>query len=162
MGVAATVNGGLLIPPTFLKRSPEEARKLAKQVLKPETSTKMRYLMRLNAEIGSGKSADVKGYYVGGKTGTAEKVINGRYSKTKLLTDFMAILPADNPRYLLLLMLDEPQPSKETHGYATAGWNVGPTAAKVIARIAPLLDIPPRFDLPKADQKLLVTNKVTQ
>lgn len=162
MGVAATVNGGLLIPPTFLKRSPEEARKLAKQILKPETSTKMRYLMRLNSEIGTGTSANVKGYYVGGKTGTAEKVINGRYSKTKLLTDFMAILPADNPRYLLLLMLDEPQPTPESHGYATAGWNVGPTAAKVIARIAPLLDIPPRFNLPKADQMILVTNKVTR
>jgi cell division protein FtsI (penicillin-binding protein 3) len=162
MGVAATVNGGLLIPPTFLKRGPEEARRIAKQVLKPETSIKMRYLMRLNAEIGSGKSADVRGYYVGGKTGTAEKVVNGRYSKTKLLTDFMAVLPADKPRYLLLIMLDEPQPSKETHGYATAGWNAGPTAAKVIERIAPLLDIEPRFDLPKADQMLLVSNKVTR
>ena len=162
MGVAATLNGGLLIPPTFLKRSPEEARKLAKQVLKPETSLKMRYLMRLNAEIGSAKESNVKGYYIGGKTGTAEKVVNGRYSKTKLMTDFMAILPADKPRYLLLIMLDEPQPTKETHGYATAGWNAGPTAAKVIARIAPLLDIAPRFDLPKADQMLLVANKVTR
>ena len=162
MGVAATVNGGLLIPPTFLKRSVADARKVAKQVLKPETSIKMRYLMRLNTEIGSGKSANVRGYYVGGKTGTAEKVVNGRYSKTKLLTDFMAILPADKPRYLLLIMLDEPQPSKETHGYATAGWNAGPTAAKVIERIAPLLDIEPRFDLPKADQMLLVSNKVTR
>ncbi|MCF8477435.1 MAG: penicillin-binding protein 2 [Pseudolabrys sp.] len=162
MGVAATVNGGLLIPPTFLKRSVADARKLAKQVLKPETSNNMRYLMRLNAEIGSGKSANVQGYYVGGKTGTAEKVVNGRYSKTKLLTDFMAILPADKPRYLLLIMLDEPQPSKETHGYATAGWNAGPTAAKVIERIAPLLNIQPRFDLPKADHMLLVSHKVTR
>ena len=155
MGVAATLNGGLLIPPTFLKRSREEALGLAKQVLKPETSQKMRYLMRLNAEKGSGSSANVRGYYVGGKTGTAEKVINGRYSKTKLLTDFMAVLPADKPRYLILIMLDEPQPTPETHGYATAGWNAGPTAAKVIARIAPLLDLPPRFELPKADQLIL-------
>ena len=69
----------------------------------------MRYLMRLNAEKGTATKADVPGYYVGGKTGTAEKVVNGRYSKTKLLTDFMAVLPADNPRYLLLIMLDEPQ-----------------------------------------------------
>ncbi len=155
MGVAATLNGGLLIPPTFLKRSPEEARKLATQVLKPETSVKMRYLMRLNAEKGTATSANVAGYYVGGKTGTAEKVVNGRYSKTKLLTDFMAVLPADKPRYLLLIMLDEPQPIPETHGYATAGWNAGPTAAKVIARIAPLLDLKPRLDLPKADQLIL-------
>lgn len=162
MGVAATLNGGLLIPPTFLKRSQDEARAMAKQVLKPETSIKMRYLMRLNAEIGSAKTANVDGYYIGGKTGTAEKVINGRYSKTKLLTDFMAVLPADKPQYLLLIMLDEPQATKDTHGYATAGWNAAPTAAKVIARVAPLLDIAPRFDLPKADQAILASNQVAR
>ncbi len=162
MGVAATINGGLLIPPTFLKRSREDALKVAKQVIKPETSIKMRYLMRLNAEVGSAKESNVKGYYIGGKTGTAEKVINGRYSKTKLMTDFMAILPADKPQYMLLIMLDEPQPTKETHGYATAGWNAGPTAAKVIERIAPLLDIEPRFDVPKADQAILVSNRLAR
>jgi cell division protein FtsI (penicillin-binding protein 3) len=155
MGVAATVNGGLLIPPTFLKRSEAQARALAVRVLKPETSRDMRYLMRLNAEKGTATKANVSGYYIGGKTGTAEKVINGRYAKHKLLTDFMAILPADKPKYLMLIMLDEPQPTPETHGFATAGWNAAPTAAKVIARIAPLLDLEPRFDLPKADQLIL-------
>jgi cell division protein FtsI (penicillin-binding protein 3) len=155
MAVAATVNGGLLIPPTFLKRSREDALKLAKQVLKPETSTKMRYLLRLNAEKGTATKANVPGYYIGGKTGTAEKVVNGRYSKHKLLTDFMAVMPADKPQYLMLIMLDEPQSLPETHGFATAGWNAAPTAAKVIARVAPLLDIEPRFDLPKADQLIL-------
>lgn len=155
MGVAATMNGGLLIPPTFLKRSRDDALKVAKQVLKPETSRMMRYLMRLNAEKGTGTKANVNGYYIGGKTGTAEKVVNGRYAKKKLLTDFMAVLPADKPRYLILVMLDEPQGLPETHGFATAGWNAGPTAAKVIARVAPLLDIEPRFDLPKADQLIL-------
>ncbi|MCK9920095.1 penicillin-binding protein 2 [Microbacteriaceae bacterium K1510] len=155
MGIAATMNGGLLIPPTFLKRSREDSLKLATQVLKPETSQKMRYLMRLNAEQGTGTKANVQGYYIGGKTGTAEKVINGRYSKNKLLTDFMAVLPADKPRYLVLIMLDEPQGLPETHGFATAGWNAGPVAGKVIARIAPLLDIAPRFDLPKAEQLIL-------
>ncbi|MGC1466367.1 MAG: penicillin-binding protein 2 [Pseudolabrys sp.] len=159
MGIAATVNGGLLIKPTFLKRSPEQAAAVATRVLKPETSLDMRYLMRLNAEKGTATFANVKGYYVGGKTGTAEKVVNGRYSKHKLLTDFMAILPADKPRYLLLIMLDEPQPLPETHGFATAGWNAGPTAAKVIARVAPLLGIEPRFDMPKADQLLMVSAK---
>jgi cell division protein FtsI (penicillin-binding protein 3) len=155
MGVAATVNGGWLVPPTFLKRSDAQAKRLAKRVLKPETSRDMRYLMRLNAEKGTAAKANVDGYYIGGKTGTAEKVVNGHYSKHKLLTDFMAVLPADKPRYLLLIMLDEPQPTLETRGYATAGWNAGPTAGKVIARIAPLLDIEPRFDLPKADQLIL-------
>lgn len=155
MGIGALMNGGALLPPTFLKRSPEEARKLAVQVIKPETSVKMRYLMRLNAEKGSARKADVPGYYVGGKTGTSEKVVGGRYSKTKLLTSFTAVMPTDQPRYLVLIMLDEPQPLPETHGYATSGWNAAPTAAKVIARIAPILGMEPRLDLPPADRLIL-------
>jgi cell division protein FtsI (penicillin-binding protein 3) len=154
-GINALVNGGLLIPPTFMKRSVADARKLAKQVVKPETSEKMRYLMRLNAERGTASKAEVKGYYVGGKTGTSEKVIGGRYSKNKLLTTFTAILPADKPRYQVLIMLDEPQGLPETHGYATSGWNAAPTAGLVITRIAPLLGIEPRFDLPPAERLIL-------
>ena len=86
----------------------------------------MRYLMRLNVEKGTAEKADVPGYYIGGKTGTADKVVNGRYSKNKVLTDFMAILPADQPRYLLLIMLDEPHATPETHGFTTSGWNAVP------------------------------------
>ena len=159
MGINALVNGGLLIPPTFMKRSEEEARKLARQVVKPETSQKMRYLMRLNAEKGTASKADVKGYYVGGKTGTSDKVVGGRYSKTKVLTTFTAILPADQPRYQILIMLDEPQGIPETHNFTTSGWNAAPTAGKVIARIAPLLGVEPRFDLPPADQLILAKSK---
>ena len=155
MALAATMNGGLLIPPTFLKRTPEQVAAVTKRVLKPETSQQMRYLLRLNAEHGTASKANVPGYYVGGKTGTAEKVVNGRYAKHKLLTDFVAVLPADKPQYLVLIMLDEPQGLKETYGFATAGWNAAPVAAKVITRIAPLLDLAPRFDLPKADQLIL-------
>jgi cell division protein FtsI (penicillin-binding protein 3) len=162
MGIAALMNGGLLIPPTFLKRSEADARALARQVIKPETSAAMRYLMRLNAEKGTATRADVKGYYVGAKTGTAEKVVLGRYSKTRLLTDVMAVVPADDPKYVLLIMLDEPQAIAETHGFATSGWNAVPVAAKVIARIAPLLNIEPRFDLPAADRLILAAAKATQ
>ncbi len=84
-------------------------------------------------------------------------MINGRYSKTRLLTSFTAVLPADKPRYLVLIMLDEPQPSAETKGYATSGWNAAPTTGKVIAKIAPMLGIEPRFDLPTADRQILAT-----
>jgi cell division protein FtsI (penicillin-binding protein 3) len=157
MGVAALMNGGIMIPPTFLKRSEEEARALGKRVVKPETSDKMRYLMRLNVEKGSASKAEVKGYYVGGKTGTADKVVNGRYSKTKVLTDFMVVLPADQPRYLVLIMLDEPQPLPETHGFSTSGWNAVPVGGAVITRIAPMLGITPRMDLPPADRLILAT-----
>src|SRR5262249_56190036 len=110
----ALANGGILIPPTFLKRSEEEARAMEKRVIKPETSEKMRFLMRLNAEVGTARKADVKGYYIGGKTGTAEKVVNGRYARKRVLTAFTAIIPADRPPYQLLIMLAAPQPLKQT------------------------------------------------
>ena len=159
MGVAAIMNGGVLIPPTFLKRSREQAEALGRRVIKPETSEMMRYLMRLNVEKGTARKADVPGYYIGGKTGTADKVVNGRYSKSKVLTDFMAIMPADHPRYLLLIMLDEPKATPETHGFTTSGWNAVPVGGKVVARIAPLLGIEPRMDLPPADQLILASLK---
>jgi cell division protein FtsI (penicillin-binding protein 3) len=159
MGINALANGGLLIPPTFLKRSEEDAKALAVRVIKPETSDKMRFLMRLNAEIGTAKKADVKGYYVGGKTGTAEKVIGGHYIKKRVLNAFTAILPADNPQYQILIMLDEPQPLKETYGFITSGWNAVPTGGNVIARIAPLLGVEPRFDLPPPDRLILAASK---
>jgi cell division protein FtsI (penicillin-binding protein 3) len=162
MGINAMVNGGYLIPPTFLKRSEEDARAMAKKVIKPETSEKIRYLMRLNAEIGTAKSAEVKGYYIGGKTGTAEKVVNGRYSKKQVLNSFTAILPADNPRFQILIMLDEPKALPETHGFITSGWNTVPTGGKVIARIAPLLGVEPRFDLPPSDRLILAASKGSQ
>lgn len=156
MATAALVNGGYLIPPTFLKRSEEQARLLARQVISADTSAKMRYLMRLNVEQGTAKRAEVDGYYVGGKTGTSEKVVNGRYAKDKRLTAFTGIFPADRPRYLLLVMLDEPQPTPETNGYATSGYNAVPAAGKIIARIAPLLGLKPRPDLPAAERLLTV------
>jgi len=162
MGISALMNGGKLIPPTFLKRTEGQANALAKQVVKPETSDRMRYLMRLNAEKGSATRADVAGYYVGGKTGTSEKVVNGRYSKTKLLNSFTAVLPADKPRFLILIMLDEPQPLPETKGYATSGWNAAPVAGLVIGRVAPLLGIEPRFDLPTADKQILAATASTR
>jgi cell division protein FtsI (penicillin-binding protein 3) len=138
-----------------MKRTKEEAMKVAKAVIKPETSDKMRYVMRLNAVQGTAKKADVAGYYVGGKTGTSEKVVNGRYSKNKLFNTFTAILPADKPRYQIMIILDEPQPLPETFGFATSGWNAVPTAGRVIARIAPMLGVEPRFDLPPPDQLIL-------
>src|SRR4051794_19273768 len=162
MGIDALVNGGYLIPPTFIKRSEQEAMALAQRVIKPETSDKMRFLMRLNAEIGTARKADVNGYYIGGKTGTAEKVVNGRYAKKRVLTAFTAIVPADNPRYQLLIMLDEPQSLKETFGFITSGWNAVPTGGNVISRIAPLLGIEPRFDLPPSDRLILAASKTTQ
>ncbi len=159
MGINALVNGGYLIPPTFLKRSEKDAMAMAKRVIRSDTSEKMRFLMRLNAEVGTARKADVKGYYIGGKTGTSEKVINGRYAKKKVLNSFTAILPADNPQYQLLVMIDEPQALPETHGFITSGWNAVPTGGKVIERIAPLLGVTPRFDLPPSERLILAASK---
>ena len=148
MAVGALANGGILVTPTFLKRSEEDAKTDAPRVIKPETSEAMRYLMRLNAEIGTAKIANVQGYFVGGKTGTADKIVHGHYSKDKVLTTFMAILPADKPKYLYLALLDEPQGLPETGGYHTAAYNAGEVAGKIIERTGPLLGLPPRPDLP--------------
>jgi len=159
MAIGALMNGGNLIPPTFRKRTEQEALAVATRVIKPETSDKMRYLMRLNVEKGTASKADVDGYYVGGKTGTAEKVVAGRYSKNRVLTSFTGVFPSDQPRYLLLIMLDEPQPIPETHGFATSGWNAVPVGGLVIARVAPILGVAPRFGLPPAD-KLILANGI--
>ena len=146
--VAALVNGGYLMTPTFLKRSEADAKKLATRVIKPETSEAMRFIMRLNGEKGSARKADIAGYFVGGKTGTAEKVINGRYAKNRNFTTFTAIAPSDKPKYLFLSIYDEPKGYAESGGYSTAAWNAGVTTGKVIERAAPILGLPPRFEPP--------------
>ncbi|MGI6247185.1 MAG: peptidoglycan D,D-transpeptidase FtsI family protein [Pseudochelatococcus sp.] len=146
--VGALSNGGQFITPTFLKRPEQEARADAPQVIKPETSEAMRFVMRLNAERGYARKADVPGYFIGGKTGTAEKVINGRYAKNKNFTTFMTVLPSDDPKYLFLTVYDEPQAAPETYGQTTAAWNAGVTTGKIMARVAPLLGLPPRFEEP--------------
>ncbi|MFA6966155.1 peptidoglycan D,D-transpeptidase FtsI family protein [Bosea sp. (in: a-proteobacteria)] len=153
--VAALVNGGTLITPTFLKRSEEEAKKGGVRVIKPETSEAMRYIMRLNGEKGSARKADVAGYFVGGKTGTAEKVINGRYAKNRNFTTFTAIAPSDKPKYLFLAIYDEPKGYAESGGYSTAAWNAGITTGKVIERTAPILGLSPRFEPPIAPFPLM-------
>ena len=143
--IADMINGGIAVPPTFLKRSKEEAQALAHQIVKPETSATMRYLFRANVQKGTGEFADVIGYRVGGKTGTAEKVVHGRYVKDKVLSSFIGAFPMDHPRYAILVMLDEPQAAPETHGFTTAGWNAVPTASNIIARVAPMLGVEPQF-----------------
>jgi cell division protein FtsI (penicillin-binding protein 3) len=142
---AALVNGGLLLSPTFFPRSMAEAEALGVRVIRPETSDQMRYLLRLNAEKGSGRRAEVPGYMVGGKTGTAEKVENGRYSANKRLNSFLAAFPMDDPQFAVLVLLDEPQAEKEGGG-TTAGVNAAPTVAAIIRRAAALLGVEPRND----------------
>ncbi len=142
---AALVNGGILVPPTFLKRDRAAIEGLGQRLISAETSRKMRELFRLNAVEGTARKANVPGIRLGGKTGTAEKVVNGRYSKNHRLNTFIGAFPMDDPAYVIFILLDEPQPVEGTHGYATSGWNAVPTTGKVVARIAPLLSIVPKL-----------------
>jgi cell division protein FtsI (penicillin-binding protein 3) len=140
------VNGGIAVAPTFLPRSREEGMSAGHRVLKAQTSAAMLKLMRLNVLKGTGKRAEAEGYRVGGKTGTAEKVVHGRYSSTALLTSFLATFPTDDPQYVVLVMLDEPQRVAASHNHATAGLNAAPTVGKIVARIAPILGVAPKLD----------------
>jgi len=140
------VNGGYLVPPTFLKRSAEDAMSTAPRVLKASTSKAMLKMMRMNVVKGTGKRANAEGYRVGGKTGTAEKVVRGRYSNSALLTSFLSAFPTDDPQYVVLVMLDEPQRVAASLHHATAGLNAAPTVGKIVARIGPILGVTPRLD----------------
>ncbi len=144
VGCAALVNGGYLIEPTFLARTQDEADAVAKKVVSDKTSDAMRYVYALNAEKGSGRNARVPGYRVGGKTGTAEKVVNGRYSKDKNFNAFVAAFPMDDPQYIVLTIADEPKAEKPGMG-ATAASNAGVIARNIIARSAALLGVKPDF-----------------
>jgi cell division protein FtsI (penicillin-binding protein 3) len=148
MAVAALVNGGELMTPTFLPRSEADALAVSRRVVSAQTSESMRYLMRANATHGSASLANVAGYYIGGKTGTADKIVNGRYSQDKVLTTFMAIAPADKPKYLYMVMYDEPQGLPEDGGYHTAAWNAGRTVGRLIERVEPLEGAPPADHFP--------------
>lgn len=143
---ATLVNGGYKVNPTFLTRSREQAQSGSKRVVKLQTSDLMRYLFRLNVQQGSGKRADTAGYRVGGKTGTAEKVVNGQYSRTKLLNSFLGVFPMDAPEYVVLVVLDEPQKVAATGGASTAGVNAAPTVGRIIERIGPMLSVTPLLD----------------
>jgi hypothetical protein len=100
--------------------------------------------MRLVVLYGSGKQADIAGYNIGGKTGSAEKVgMRGGYSQHSLRTSFVATFPVEAPRYVIAVVLDEPHGTKETYNFATAGWNSAPTVGTIIAKIAPMLGVFP-------------------
>lgn len=148
MAVGAIINGGDLITPTFLKSDPDSVKARSTHVLSAQTSEAMRYIMRLNASEGSAKKASVPLYFVGGKTGTAEKVIGGHYIHNRLFTTFMAAAPMNDPKYLFVTIMDEPQGLPESGGYATAAWNSGVVTGKVIERVAPILGLPPQFEAP--------------
>lgn len=154
---SAFVNGGNYVPPTLYKRNVGEAQQLYRQVLQPRTSEYIRYLLRLNAIDSGGSGSRMNkialGFRVGGKTGTAEKVVDGRYSSTKVTNFFGSAFPLDNPRYAMIIMVDEPKRENPQSG-TTAGWNAGEVTGRIIKRIAPMLGIQPDFR-PEVDAALV-------
>lgn len=140
---ASIVNGGYVVEPTLIKNHLTVGHK--NTVVSPETSHRMRQLLRLNVSHGTGSKADVKGYLVGGKTGTAEKPgKSGGYDRKRLISSFLAFFPMDEPKYAVFVMIDEPKGIKQTYGYATGGWVGAPTVSRVIASMTSVLGMKPR------------------
>lgn len=140
-GVAAIVNGGVLHSPTFVKRTAPDP---GRRVIQEKTSLLMRQLMRLNVIQGTGKKSEFKGYEIGGKTGTAEKVgKGGGYAKKALFSSFVASFPMSDPKFLVLVSLDEPKGLPETGGYATGGQVSAPSVKAIIQNIVSLYGILP-------------------
>jgi cell division protein FtsI (penicillin-binding protein 3) len=143
MGYATLFDNGVYHPPTILKRGASNPLPPGRRVFSEETSYKMRSLLRLVVMKGTGRKADAPGYRIGGKTGTAQKLINGHYSQTINITSFAGVFPMDDPRYVIVVMLDEPKATKDTYGFTTAGWNVAPVVSRTVSRIAPMLGVAP-------------------
>ena len=145
---SSIVRGGTLVKPTLIldEALAKGVKKLNKdeiRVVSPQTSHRMRQLMRLVVTDGTAKFADVPGYNVGGKTGTAEKIINGRYDGKKQISSFLGFFPMEAPRYAVFVMVDEPVGNKKSYGYATAGWVAAPAVGRIISAMAPLLGMKP-------------------
>jgi cell division protein FtsI (penicillin-binding protein 3) len=146
MGYATLFDGGIYHPPTILKIGPGHPLPPGRRVFTADTSYRMRALLRLVVMKGTGKKADAPGYRIGGKTGTAQKLINGHYSQTINITSFAGVFPMDDPRYVIVVMLDEPKATPETYGFTTAGWNVAPVVSRTVSRIAPMLGVAPNLN----------------
>ena len=155
---SSIVNGGILVNPTIVMQKNDQKKATEKsflRVVSPQTSHRMRQLMRLVVTEGTGSKAEVDGFMVGGKTGTAEKPGVGGYSRKKMISSFLGIFPMDAPRYAVFIMIDEPQGIKETYGYSTGGWVAAPYVANTIAAMTSILGIKPKNELQKFENSLM-------
>lgn len=157
---AALVNGGIWRPATLHKLEAADIPR-GKRVFKASTSSRMRQLMRMISMYGTGRSADADGYRVGGKTGSAEKVYRGRYSETKLIASFAAAFPMDRPRFVIVVVLDEPRGTVASSFQRTAAWNAAPIVGRLVPRIGPLLGVRPdaNRDVDISDLRFLVEGR---
>lgn len=139
---AALVNGGIWRPATLYKVDPAQI-PAGRRVFQASTSARIRQLLRMIVVDGTGRKADAPGFRVGGKTGSAEKPGSGGYRKTSLIATFASAFPMDKPRYVVIVMLDEPQATQQTSGQRTAAWNTAPIVGRLVPRIGPMLGVVP-------------------
>jgi cell division protein FtsI (penicillin-binding protein 3) len=141
----ATVNGGFQVDPTFTKVDPRTGSHRTR-VMSPRTSEEMRTLLRAAVEFGTATKAQVEGYAVGGKTGTALKIVNGAYNHEKVVSTFVAAFPMEQPRYSVLVLFDEPEGDGISRGRINAGFVAAPVAGRIIERIGPVLGVSPSME----------------
>lgn len=156
--MASLVNGGVLITPTIILNKNSRQKDTNNRVLRivsPQTSHRMRQLMRLVVTQGTGSKAEVEGFLVGGKTGTAEKPGSNGYQEDKLISSFIGAFPMDEPRYVVFVMVDEPKGTKESYGYATGGWVSAPAVARVVSSMASILGMRPKKKNKKFENSLM-------
>jgi len=157
---SAVVNGGVLHRATLIKH-PVGYAPLGQQVLSAKTSEDMRRLLRLVVEQGTGKLASAPGYLVGGKTGTAEKVAGARYDRKQLLSSFVGAFPITEPRYLVMISIDEPHGNRQSAGFATGGWAAAPGVSRIVQRMAPLMGIQPLDEQSPEIRRSLMVDSLT-
>jgi len=139
---AAMVNGGIWRPATLMKLDPKDVPR-GRRVFKESTSSRMRQMLRMISMYGTGRSANAAGYRVGGKTGSAEKNSGGVYNKTSLVSSFAAAFPLDRPRYVVVVVMDEPRGTAASSFQRTAAYTAAPVVGKLVPRIGPMLDVLP-------------------
>ena len=161
--ISAASGTGIWIEPTLLRRHPSEI-PVETRIFSEETTRAVRSMMRLVVKHpdGTGNYAEAKGYMVGGKTGTSEKINpDGGYFEDRNIASFAATFPVHEPRYVLVVMVDEPKPQKFSYGYATGGWVAAPAAKRIIEHAAPLLGLHPVDEnSPEIRQKLHMEFKI--
>lgn len=139
---AALVNGGIYRPATIQKLG-DKPPAAGRRVFKASTSARMRQLLRLIVSDGTGRQADAPGFRIGGKTGSADKPALGGYNRSSVVATFAAAFPMDNPRYVIIVMIDEPKGNAYSSGQRTAGWTAAPVVKKVVTRAGPMLGVFP-------------------
>ncbi|TRO90675.1 penicillin-binding protein 2 [Glycocaulis profundi] len=142
----ALANEGVYVPPTLRPVGPGD---IVTEHPVMSAGTAAQVLGAMRAAV-SGGQADREGLAIAGKTGTAQRIVNGRYEVGNVMTSFVGIFPFDDPQYVLIVTLDQPRPIRETHGFNTAGWNAAPTGGEIIERVAPILGVGQRRPDPAA------------